>query len=96
MWRESSLLDGEDTTDEWMANAAQRYHDEVKRTVPADRLLVWSVEEGWEPLCEFLDVPVPDTPFPRLNDSAQFGERLIDAALISLQDWRAKERELVQ
>jgi len=96
MWRESGLMNGEDTTDEWMADAAQRYHDEVKRTVPADRLLVWRVEEGWEPLCAFLEVPVPDTPFPRLNDSAAFGERLVDAALITLQDWRAKERELVQ
>ena len=25
---------------------------------------------GWEPLCKFLDLPVPDIPFPRVNDSA--------------------------
>ena len=40
----------------------------VKRTVPAERLLVYSVKEGWEPLCAFLDVPVPATAFPHLND----------------------------
>jgi hypothetical protein len=96
MWSRSGLMDGEDTSDDFMSSAMQRYHEEVQSAVPADRLLVWSVEEGWEPLCEFLEVPVPETPFPRLNDSAEFGERLIDAALIALQDWRAADRELVQ
>ena len=37
-------------------------------TVPPDRLLVYDVREGWEPLCEFLGLPVPEEPFPRLND----------------------------
>lgn len=42
----------------------------VKRTVPADRLLVYDVKQGWEPLCQFLDVPVPiGKPFPHLNDT---------------------------
>jgi hypothetical protein len=35
--------------------------------VPADRLLDYRVQEGWEPLCRFLDVKVPDEPFPRVN-----------------------------
>ena len=34
------------------------------------RILKYRVQEGWEPLCDFLGVPVPDHPFPRLNDSA--------------------------
>lgn len=46
---------------------------EVKRRVPADRLLVYEVKQGWEPLCAFLGVPVPDTPFPHLNDRASWG-----------------------
>ncbi|NOK60153.1 MAG: sulfotransferase family protein [Chloroflexi bacterium AL-W] len=42
----------------------------VKRTVPAKRLLVYDVKQGWEPLCQFLEVPIPiDTPFPHLNDT---------------------------
>jgi hypothetical protein len=43
----------------------------VKESVPAERLLVYDVRQGWEPLCQFLDVPVPvGKPFPRLNDTA--------------------------
>lgn len=54
-----------------------RHNEEVKRTVPADRLLVFDVKEGWEPLCRFLEVPVPQgKPFPHLNDSASFQEIL--------------------
>ncbi|MEM7531104.1 MAG: sulfotransferase family protein [Chloroflexota bacterium] len=41
---------------------------EVQATVPPERLLVFEVKEGWQPLCEFLGVDVPDKPFPRLND----------------------------
>ncbi len=51
------------------------YHqriDQVKRTLTPDRLLVFDVTEGWSPLCEFLDVPVPEMEFPRLNDASQF------------------------
>ena len=43
---------------------------EVKAYVPADRLLVFDVRDGWDPLCEFLDQPVPDIPFPNVNDTA--------------------------
>lgn len=45
---------------------------EVQRTVPPDRLLVFDVRDGWEPLCRFLGVPVPAEPFPHLNDRAEF------------------------
>jgi hypothetical protein len=49
----------------------ERHNEEVKRHVPPERLLVYEVKEGWGPLCEFLDVPEPDEPFPHLNDTAQ-------------------------
>ena len=42
---------------------------EVKRTVPPERLLIFNVKEGWNPLCKFLDLPVPNQPFPNTNDS---------------------------
>jgi hypothetical protein len=93
MWDRSGLLTGVDTTDEWMTNAIARYHEEVQENVPSDRLLVWSVGDGWEPLCDFLEVPVPETPFPHLNDSKQFVDRIIDGALITLQDWRAQDQQ---
>lgn len=47
--------------------------EEVKQEVPPERLLVYNVKEGWEPLCAFLGVPVPaDKPFPHLNDRDSF------------------------
>jgi Sulfotransferase domain len=46
-----------------------QHNDEVKRRVPPERLLVYEVKEGWEPLCAFLGIPVPEEPFPRLNDA---------------------------
>lgn len=51
----------------------QRHNEEVKQLVPAAKLLVYDVKEGWEPLCAFLGVAVPvDTPFPHLNDREEF------------------------
>jgi hypothetical protein len=51
----------------------QQHIAEVKQVVPAERLLVYQVQEGWEPLCRFLGVPVPEgKPFPHLNDTMQF------------------------
>jgi hypothetical protein len=49
---------------------------EVQATVPAERLLVFDVKEGWAPLCAFLGVPVPDAPFPHVNDAASFERRI--------------------
>ncbi len=92
MWRETGLLrpDGERLPS---GDAMLAYNERVQATIPSERLLVWSVSDGWEPLCEFLELPVPDQPFPRVNDSAQFDERLIDAALHTLGQWREREAE---
>lgn len=46
--------------------------EQVKAVVPSDKLLVFNVKQGWAPLCQFLDKPVPDEPFPRTNDTEQF------------------------
>jgi hypothetical protein len=64
------------------------HNEQVKRVVPAERLLVWQVTDGWEPLCEFLEVDVPDSPFPRANDRDTYLERVIDGALGALGAWR--------
>ena len=50
--------------------------EDVKRTVPSDKLLIFSVKEGWEPLCEFLDLPIPEGPFPNTNDTKMMKQRL--------------------
>ncbi|MEJ2643585.1 MAG: sulfotransferase [Gammaproteobacteria bacterium] len=54
----------------------QRHIADVKAAVPADRLLVFSADQGWEPLCAFLDVPVPEAPFPNVNDRAAIKKTL--------------------
>ena len=50
--------------------AFERHVREVREGVPAERLLVYEVRQGWGPLCEFLGVEVPDEPFPHVNSSA--------------------------
>ena len=40
----------------------------VRKTVPPEKLLEFDVRQGWKPLCEFLGEPVPDGPFPHIND----------------------------
>ncbi|MDA2813661.1 sulfotransferase family protein [Nocardiopsis sp. RSe5-2] len=51
--------------------------DEVRDAVPEDRLLVYDVADGWEPLCDFLGTEVPDAPFPSANASDDFGRTQI-------------------
>ena len=52
--------------------AYRRNSEEVRAEIPADRLLVFQPEAGWGPLCDFLGVPVPDTPYPHENTTADF------------------------
>ena len=52
----------------------EKHIENVKKNVPADRLLVYNIKQGWQPLCDFLKIPVPNTDFPRVNDTASFVE----------------------
>jgi hypothetical protein len=61
------------------ARAIDHYHQhiaEVREAVPAERLLVFSADQGWQPLCDFIGVPVPDTPFPSVNDRAAIKQNI--------------------
>lgn len=64
-----------DDKDHMVANFNQHVEN-VKAAVPAGQLLVFSVAEGWEPLCKFLGKPVPATPFPNVNDKGHFTSKL--------------------
>lgn len=55
-----------------MMKAFTAHNDAVKAAIPAHQLLVYQVKDGWDPLCAFLGVPVPDSPFPRTNDRSEF------------------------
>jgi hypothetical protein len=51
------------------------HNDEVRHLVPPERLLVYESGEGWDPLCAFLDVPVPAKPYPKANTTDEFRYR---------------------
>jgi len=55
-----------------MMDAFVRHNDAVRTTIPASRLLEWSPGDGWEPICERLGLDVPDSPFPKSNDTNQW------------------------
>jgi hypothetical protein len=59
-----------------MMDAFVRHNDSVRAEVPADRLLEWSLGDGWEPICERLGLPVPAEPFPVTNTTDEFREML--------------------
>jgi hypothetical protein len=88
MWDRSGLLPHGGGDDTELAQAFERHNAEVQDAF--DDVLVWSPADGWEPICELLEVPVPDAPFPRVNDSAGFAERIVDAAFVSLNAWHER------
>ena len=59
----------------FMIDYFRRHTEEVERTIPKERLLVYHVGEGWERLCKFLGVPVPATPYPSENSREEFRAR---------------------
>ncbi|MBN33430.1 MAG: sulfotransferase family protein [Rhodospirillaceae bacterium] len=64
-----------DTNDKAATIAAMEAHNAaVIDAIPPERLIVWPTGGGWEPICEGLDLPVPDTPFPHKNTKKEFWE----------------------
>lgn len=60
----------------YMLDRFHRHNDEVMKTIPRDRLLVFEAKQGWKPLCDFLGVPAPATPYPHVNSREEMGEAL--------------------
>jgi hypothetical protein len=56
--------------------AFEAHNADVISRVSPENLLIYDVKQGWGPLCEFLGEPVPEEPFPRLNDKASFNRFL--------------------
>ncbi len=54
-------------TDWELAEAFEYWNSRVVSSIPQDKLLVYNPNEGWGPLCEFLDLPEPKVPFPHVN-----------------------------
>ncbi|ORY06455.1 hypothetical protein K493DRAFT_322526 [Basidiobolus meristosporus CBS 931.73] len=76
VWGPTGCFQGRFEDKEWVIELFKSHIEEVKRVVPANKLLVFEVKEGWEPLCKFLGKPVPDEPFPHVNDTAEMQARM--------------------
>jgi Sulfotransferase domain len=74
------------------AQAIVRHTEDVRANVPADQLLVWEPRDGWEPLCEFLESPVPEAPLPHVNDTGTFIARVTDMSIGMVNGWWEEER----
>lgn len=78
-----------------MAAGMERWNQEVIDTVPAERLLVWNPRDGWEPLCEFLEIDVPSQPLPNVNDTENFQKNLImRPAIDAINRWWEENGQL--
>ena len=72
------FLQGRFDDRDFAMRAFVQHNAAVREEIPPERLLVFDVSEGWEPLCDFLEVMAPDGDFPRLNDPTAFWGRVRD------------------
>ena len=45
-----------------------KHNEHIRSVVPKERLLEYNLGDGWGPLCKFLGKPVPDEPYPWINE----------------------------
>jgi len=63
----------------------EEHNREVRSLIPADRLLEYSVKQGWQPLCDFLEITdCPTTPFPKTNSARSVQVQSISSTLVPL------------
>jgi len=81
IWDRGGLFNGRFREREYAMEVFESWNQSVREFVPPERLLVFDVREGWAPLCAFLEVPVPNRPFPRVNQRwhMQMGVRVLRA-----------------
>lgn len=70
------LPDGFDNKEKTIA-AFHEWNRQVLATIPKEKILVFDAKQGWDPLCRFLNVPVPSVPFPHSNTTNEFNSRKI-------------------
>lgn len=74
--------------EDYVCKQFERHTENVIATIPADQLLVLDMSKGWEPLCAFLQVPIPDVPFPRENNAESFTEMVQQQLAIAMNNAR--------
>jgi len=70
------LFDGRMHDKDHLISVYNAHNAEVRTVIPADRLLVYHVADGWAPLCDFLGVPVPEGETPNVNSREEFGSHI--------------------
>jgi hypothetical protein len=73
-----------DLSQDHLERVYEKHVADVILNVPADKLLIYNVKDGWEPLCKFLNVPVPNEPFPKSNETEEFLSRMFK---MSIRGW---------
>jgi hypothetical protein len=71
----ADLFEGRMHDRDHLISVYERHNAEVQRVIPAERLLVYEVAEGWEPLCGFLGLPIPEGALPKVNSREEFATR---------------------
>ena len=66
------IFDGRMDDKDFVISQFEKHNQQVIDEVPAAKLLVYEPGDGWEPLCEFLQVPVPEVEYPRVNSTEDF------------------------
>jgi sulfotransferase family protein len=74
------LFDGRQNDKDHAIGVYERHNAEVRRAIPAERLLIYEVAQGWGPLCEFLGVNPPEAEMPKINTREEFRTRVAAAA----------------
>lgn len=65
------------------ARIYREHNEKIRQAAQPANFLEFNVKQGWEPLCKFLDEPVPDMPFPRVNDTAQYATMLRNIRMLT-------------
>ncbi|GLJ29651.1 hypothetical protein SUGI_0584710 [Cryptomeria japonica] len=86
--KDEGLFGGRFEEREYAMSVYDAHVEAVKNYVPAHKLLVFNVKEGWAPLCNFLGVPLPpaETPFPHSNERVQLLKRIMKNQIVQVQN----------
>src|SRR5947207_3338150 len=71
-----TLFQGYESAVDYPVARYYQHNEKVMSSVPKEKLLVFDAKQGWEPLCSFLGVAIPGTPFPNSNNREEFINRI--------------------
>jgi len=50
----------------------EEWIDHVQKNIPEEKLIIFKPNDGWEPICKLLNVPIPNVPYPSTNNRKAF------------------------